>query len=252
VQRHGLVSDPVLLQQQLTVAQVKNTLEDLKSQKAAILQQLRGMQQSAHMDRITARSQMDATRQQLHDLQQNILTLQGDNTALIRANHSGVVSSCAIYPGEEVLAGAPLLSLMGKNGAVEAHLLVPSTVIPYLQRGTRVLIRYHAFPYQVFGLFHGTVQSMSKSALTPPEILSLTQQRVPKPMYLVKVSLQRHIIKLPHRQFVLRPGMKLNAIIALRTFKIVPMALHAFCRARPSSPFLLVNMLWIFDLYVIF
>lgn len=144
-----------------------NTLEALKSQQAEARQQLESLYQSAKVDTITTRAQIDAVRQQQHELQQNILKLQGNSTATLRANHAGVVSSLMLNPGEEISAGSPILALMGKNGAVEAQLLVPSTVIPYLPSGTRVRIRYHAFRYQQFGLFHGRVQGTSQSALTP-------------------------------------------------------------------------------------
>lgn len=109
---------------------------------------------------------------------------------VLRATRAGTVTNVLVKPGQTIEAGQSLLSILPQGSALEAQLLVPSSAIGFIHKGTPVVLHYQAFPYQKFGVQRGTVAQVSRSALTQVEVTSLLgQQPPPVPMYRVEVKL---------------------------------------------------------------
>lgn len=136
---------------------------------------------------------------------------------VLRAPSAGVVSALLVKTGQSVTPGQPLLSVQLKGSKLEAQLLVPSNAIAYVRLGSRVVLRYKAFPYQKFGLQYGKVIHVSHSALTPTEVATLTEQPplTSAPLYPVLVALDSQTIDVDGRGEQLSPGMALTADIPL-------------------------------------
>jgi membrane fusion protein len=105
---------------------------------------------------------------------------------------------------------------MPQGSSLEAQLFVPSNAIGFVHVGTPVVLHYQAFPYQKFGLQHGVVVSVSRSALTPVEIATtLGRQAPPEPLYRVEVGLQSQNVQAYGKPETLKPGMLLDADLLL-------------------------------------
>lgn len=139
-----------------------------------------------------------------------------DRDSVLRAARAGVVSSLLVKAGQAVSAGQPLLTILPQGSALQAQLLVPSSAIGFVHKGTPVVLHYQAFPYQKFGVEHGVVVDVSRSALSPADIATmLGKQPPPEPLYLIKVKLAKQAIQAYGKQQALLPGMSVDADLLL-------------------------------------
>ncbi|HET7300323.1 MAG TPA: HlyD family efflux transporter periplasmic adaptor subunit, partial [Oleiagrimonas sp.] len=140
---------------------------------------------------------------------------EAERAMVLRAPSAGMVSTLLAKAGQHVLTGQSLLSIVPRGATLQAQLLVPSRAVGFIEPGSRVVLRYQAYPYQKFGQQYGRVASISRSALGPAEIAALTGQRATQPLYRINVRLDHQaIVAYGHAQ-ALKPGMALSADILM-------------------------------------
>jgi membrane fusion protein len=98
---------------------------------------------------------------------------------------------------------------------------VPSRAIGFVEQGSKVVLRYQAFPYQKFGQQYGRVTEISLSALTPSEVGTLGGRQVSEPMYRVKVELEKQYVMAYGKAQPIKPGMALDADIMLDRRRLI-------------------------------
>ncbi|MCR6684864.1 HlyD family efflux transporter periplasmic adaptor subunit [Pseudoxanthomonas sp.] len=168
------------------------------------LRELPGQQQA-----VAATLQRD-----LASLEQERVQTQAQGALAVSAPVGGMVATQLVKPGQAVQAGQPLLSLLPGDGRLEAELLVPSRAIGFIEPGDRVLLRYQAYPYQKFGHQRGTVERISRSALSSGELGALIgNAQQGEPFYRVTVALAEQAVTAYGRPEPLKPGMLLDADI---------------------------------------
>lgn len=134
--------------------------------------------------------------------------------AVVRSPVAGTVGSLLGQSGQAVQAGQPLLSLLPEPVRLEAHLLVPSRAVGFVEPGDVVRLRYQAFPYQKFGQHQGKVARISRSALSPGELGALIgNANGGEPHYRIVVQLDRETVRAFGTDEPLKPGMLLDADI---------------------------------------
>ena len=134
---------------------------------------------------LTAASQTNRIDAKLAGIRQQLAKTAGARSIILRAPEAGTVSTMVVDPGQAVQAGESVISVMPAGSMLRAQLLVPSRLIGFIRPGSRLNLRYAAFPYQEFGQYQGIVTSISRSALTPTQVAELTQERTKKPLYRV-------------------------------------------------------------------
>jgi membrane fusion protein len=143
-------------------------------------------------------------------------------------------------PGQAIGAGQVLATLIpGQVDAptltpeLEVQLYAPSRATGFVAVGQTVLLRYHAFPYQKFGLQKGMVTDVSRTPLAPAElppnlastILSNAKQSLfgfnsDEALYRIKVRPEKQQIDVYGRVQPLKPGMTVEADILQERRKI--------------------------------
>ncbi len=221
VKNRGLVSDPELQQQRLSVYSARSQLAALHTRQSTLAQQISDTRHELLELPLNTQNQEGDIQTRLAALRQDLAKTAGGHSLVLRAPSSGRVSALTVTAGQAVSAGSPVLSLMPKGDPLVAQFLVPSRAVPYLHRGTRVLLHYAAFPYSSFGAFHGIVHSISQSALTPAEIATLTQQRSTVPLYRVLVRLDRTKVRVNGHFSPIRAGMQVHAEITLNHLRLI-------------------------------
>ena len=221
VRGRGLVSDPELQQQHLTVYSAETQLEGLERQRTELAQNISSATHQLGELPLTSLNQENTIRSKLETLRQELAKTAGSNVLLIRAPANGIVSAMTVNPGQAIAAGQPVLSVMPAGDPLRAQLLVSSQAIGFLTVGGTVALHYAAFPYRDFGTFHGTVRSISGSALTPAEIAALTGAHSTVPLYRIMVQLHRTTVEVHGRQKSLRAGMQLHAEITLNRLRLI-------------------------------
>jgi membrane fusion protein len=144
---------------------------------------------------------------------------------VVTAPQDGTVTAIHAVPGARAELATPLLSIVGPDARLQAHLYGPSRAMGFVRPGQRVLLRYQAYPYQRFGHYEGVVVSVSRAALSPgelpPQLAGLAGPNAAAagsaadPMYRITVNLASQSVTAYGAQVPLQPGMALEADVAL-------------------------------------
>ncbi len=213
--KKGYVSALEIQQQQLAVLNGRSQLKSLIGQRAALQSQLSDAQQQLAQVPLQIATQRHATQNQLAQLQSTLAQVEAQARQVLRAPRAGIVSALVVKSGMSVSAGETMLSIEPRHSKLVAQLLVPSSAIGFIPPHEPVLLRYQAFPYQQFGLRHGTVTEVSRSALDPTEAAALLGQPVKASFYRVLVTLHRQTVRAYGRWRPLQSGMALTADVML-------------------------------------
>ena len=210
------------------------------------VQQIRSAAASARAASARARSELAGLRQQYEALQAEIALVkfdsdsklseserliakadaasnrnEGERRIVIRAPFDGVVTDILVSLGRTVDAGSPLISVMPEGAELEAELFVRSNSVGFVRPGSKVALRFEAFPYQKFGAHRGTVTYVSNSALTPVEVAAITGlSGETERMYQVKVRLSKQTIDVYGQSRSLSAGMAVSADVFVETRRL--------------------------------
>jgi membrane fusion protein len=142
---------------------------------------------------------------------------------VVRAPQDGVVSGVIAQPGQTVIPGVALASLVPQDAKLQAHLYAPSSAVGFLRAEQSVLLRYDAFPYQKYGAQAGRIEQVSLAPLSATELagLSLPPVAAREPMYRIAVTLARQDIPAGADVRPLVPGMQLEADVPIERRRLV-------------------------------
>ena len=84
----------------------------------------------------------------------------------VLAPEAGEVATLLAAPGQSVVAGQTLATLLPVGAALEAELWVPTRSAGFVHPGTPVWLRVDAFPYARYGQLAAHVREVSQSAVT--------------------------------------------------------------------------------------
>lgn len=173
-------------------------------------------------------------------VEQEIIENNNRKSVIITAPQSGIITTITYHPGQAVNSAQVLATLIpeaenipGKLPELEVQLYAPSRTAGFVAQGQKVLLRYHAFPYQKFGLQRGIITDVSQTPFSPNElpqnlastILSNVQQssvnaNANEALYRIKVRPEKQSIVAHGREQPLKPGMTLDADILQENRKI--------------------------------
>ncbi|GBR32926.1 transporter EamA [Kozakia baliensis NRIC 0488] len=146
---------------------------------------------------------------------------------IVTAMSDGIVTALRVNVGQQVIAGAPLATLLPTGRQLEADLYVTSASIGFLYEGEPVLLRYASYPYQRFGLYRGQVSEITRAPVTLLEkndeaFASLDEVRKDQhpnhgDVYRLRVVPEQQFVKAYGRLKPLEAGMVVEADIAIDT-----------------------------------
>lgn len=126
---------------------------------------------------------------------------------------AGVVTARLAEPGQPVQPGQALLTLLPDGAELEAHLLVSSRAIGFIEPGDPVRLRYQAFPHEKFGHQAGTVSRVSRSPVG--------NDAAGNPQYRIVVALAHQYVTAYGQREALLPGMQVEADIVLEQRRLI-------------------------------
>ena len=178
---------------QRTIAQLDQTLSELPQQHATL----------------------EATLQrELAQVAQERVQIEMQGVLAINAPISGIIATPRIKPGQTVQAGETVMSLLPRDGMLEADVWVPSRAIGFIAPGDQVHLRYQAYPYQKFGHQQGRVRKISRSTIDQRELAGLPGYAPSaESFYRVTIALAKQKVKAYGKLESLKLGMVLEADI---------------------------------------
>lgn len=132
----------------------------------------------------------------------------GRSSILVLAPASGSVTALTLDPGQSVSGGTALATIIPAGSELEAHLLVPSRAVGFIEPGQPVLLRLTAFAYQKFGQIAGTVARVERSPIG-----EAGSGPTAEPVYRVTVKLGQQAVTAYGRRQQFKAGMTLEADI---------------------------------------
>lgn len=213
------VSDVEFQQKQI---EVSSALENVENQRQALLQ-LRSTQDAAQDDLnhliAQGKSRQTELDRQLQGLQQQLIELTGQEHFTLTAPVSGTVAAVLIRQGQSVKSSEAVMTLVPDNASLQIELYATSQNAGFIQPGQRVALRFAAFPYQKFGVQYGTIREISRTTLTPSDLLSVSPVtwKENEGHYRVIVEPENIFILAYGKKEPLRPGMVLEGDVSLDT-----------------------------------
>jgi membrane fusion protein len=217
----GYVSGLQIQQQESAFLEAQAQYKTLVRQQLDAQQQMDAAQQELAQLPLQASTRRNDIERQLATVSQSIAQNETQRAVVLRAPRDGVVSALLLKPGQMVGAAQPLLSILPAGSELQAQLLVPSRAIGFIAPGSRVVLRYQAFPYQKFGQQYGRVADISRSALTPAETGALVGQQAKEPLYRVQVALDNQHVQAYGKAEALKPGMVLEADVLMERRRLI-------------------------------
>ena len=157
---------------QSVIAQVKGRLNAARTELAALgslrkkeILEKELAQLSARKERELLRldNEIDALQERLLEAETLIegVTYDG-NLAYYTTLFDGLITDVHVKPGEVIVPGTPLVSLVKRSAALEARVLVDNKDIGLIRRGQDVKIKYFAYPYQEYGIHRGRIAAIAR------------------------------------------------------------------------------------------
>jgi membrane fusion protein len=168
----------------------------------------------------------------LSDVAQHAAEIEGRRRYIVRAPIAGQVSSVLAAVGRTVDPRTPMLSIVPTDSHFEAELFVPARAIGLVAQGQTVRLLYDAFPFQRFGSYSGTVQSVATTMLGPSELPGPIAGLAKESAYRVKVALERQTVDAFGREVPLQPDMTLRADIILERRSLIEWLLEPLLSVR--------------------
>lgn len=207
------VSDVAAKQKQDEVTDQEIKLQALRRQRAQVERDLGAARLEEPQMQLRTRSQFDQVTRQISELKEGLSQVEARRESVIRAPMAGIVTNIAVNRGQSIAADAPLATVLPKGSGLHAELLVPTRAIGFITKGTEVVLRYEAFPYERFGQYKGVITGIGNNVWTQGERIGPLSAR--EPVYRVDVVLERQNVAALGQEFPLRPGMLVNADLLL-------------------------------------
>lgn len=104
------------------------------------------------------------------DVNQQLADFDSRKETLLVAHASGRLVGMTAGVGSVVSAGSHLVSILPSGPVTEVQLFVPSRSVGFVRVGTKVNVRFDAFPYQKFGQATATVSQVGAAPMLKTEI----------------------------------------------------------------------------------
>ena len=150
----------------------------------------------------------DNARQQLIEANSRVADLQ-DRLVMgrITASIAGKVFDLNARVSEVALASRPVLKIIPQNG-MEAEIHLTNKDIGWIKVGMPVEIRINSFPFTEYGSIKGTLTRISDDRFP-------ADQETPQQYFKAKVSLSRSSLQHAGKEYPLRPGMSVMALVQI-------------------------------------
>ncbi|KZN60393.1 HlyD family efflux transporter periplasmic adaptor subunit [Pseudoalteromonas luteoviolacea] len=209
----GYISELELQRQKDTLLSLQQQSSNMRSEKLNLESQIEQFSTQleklplAHDERI---NQLKSERAQLKI---QLTSIEQQRLGELRAPKAGVVTGLLAKVGKNVTSGQKLLSVIPENSQMQAVIYVPTSAFGFIEQGQQAKLRYHAFPYEKFGIYGGEIKQVSTSLILPEE--AIIPGIISEPAYRVIVSLSEQEIQAYGKSTPLRAGMMLDADIII-------------------------------------
>jgi len=168
-----------------------------------------------------SQAQVAAIDLQLAGLEQERVERQLQYGATLSAPVSGIIATVLVEPGQSIMPGTTVATLMAADARLEVHLFAPSRSIGFVHAGQDVLLRFLAYPHQKFGLHAARITAVAPNPLPPADLGFAPVDGSREPLYRIKADLPEQTIPAYGKREPLQAGMQVEADIQLDRRRLI-------------------------------
>ncbi|MEN4590976.1 HlyD family secretion protein [Pantoea agglomerans] len=232
----GYASSRQMEEQESNLLDSQARYQEYQRQLLDISQKIVQTEQQLHEKPLDDEKKRNDIERQLADNRQSMAENEARRSFELRAPKSGYVGMIMVKNGQMLTAGQSAIAVLPSNTELVARIMVNTQSIGFIQPGQRVVLRYKAFPYQKFGQQYGKVIEVSRTALSPQEVTTLTgKNNIQEQQYRVLVSLDKQSITAYAQNEKLKPGMALDADFIVDKRRLYEWVLEPILRLDTKS-----------------
>ena len=217
----GFLARSALDRERDAAMEQESRLGGLRRSRLAIERDLAGARLDEDVALERGRAQLAAIDLQRASVEQERLEHELQYRAAIVAPAAGIVATVLVEPGQMVVPGMPLATLIPKGSRLEVHLFAPSRSIGFVRVGQEVLVRYLAYPHQKFGAYRARVLAVSRNAMAAGDLGFVPLDGSREPLYRIKAALDSQSVLAYGSPQPLQAGMQVEADIFLDRRRLI-------------------------------
>lgn len=149
---------------------------------------------------------------QKNTIEMEIIKYQQEQIYVIDAPIDGYVSTILFTEGQFVSLAKPLLKILPSKSDLIAHLLIPVNQSGFIDKNSKIFLRYDAYPYKRFGNYSAVIQTIDESILTDAEDEKFIQ--LGQPYYRATAKLDSQYVSVYGHPKKLHQGATFTAVVA--------------------------------------
>ncbi|WMN58594.1 HlyD family efflux transporter periplasmic adaptor subunit [Pseudoalteromonas xiamenensis] len=209
----GYVSELELTRQQDTLLALEQQSSSIHNESLSIENSISQLESRLATLPLEHERQVASLNSQIADVDIQLSSTQQLRLAEIRAPKSGTVTGLLAKPGKQVGLNQNLLSILPTHSEMQAVIYIPTEAYGFIKEGQSTRLRYHAFPYEKFGIYEGQIVEVSASVILPEE--AALPGIISTPAYRVVVKLAEQNVTAYGKATPLRAGMTLDADVVI-------------------------------------
>ncbi|ESP93487.1 MULTISPECIES: HlyD family secretion protein [Pseudoalteromonas] len=209
----GYISELELQRQKDTLLSLQQQSSSIRSEKLSLQAQIEQYDTQLEKLPLQHAERINQLNSQRADMEIQLSSVEQQRLGELRAPKAGVVTGLLAKVGKNVVTGERLLSVIPENSQMQAVIYVPTSAFGFIESGQEAKLRYHAFPYEKFGIYGGEIKQISNSLILPEE--AIIPGMISEPAYRVIVTLSEQSIQAYGKSTPLRAGMMLDADIII-------------------------------------
>ncbi len=237
--KQGYISRDELMARETDLTEVRSRLEGQRREAIATERELGAAQREVESLRARFVNQRAELERAVLLNKQEYTEIEARRRIVVTAPADGRLTLVQADVGQTADTSRPLAHLMPASASLIARLYVPTRSAGFIDKGTKVLLRYDAFPYQKFGQQVGQVQSVSTAAVGAAELqgLAAAPDTAGQLFFAINVQLPAQTLGAAEQALALQAGMKVEADLMHETRPLYQWILEPLyaLRARSNS-----------------
>lgn len=168
----GYVSGAQVVSQRSSVLQAKARIAQQSAQISSLMRTQSELTLQLNRQEADTRKLSNELERRHGELIRSLNESYVQERSSIVSPREGIATNIVVKNGDTVVSGGAIMTLIPINSPLLAELYVPTAGSGFISPGTRVGLRYSAFPHQKFGTHSGEVISMTKISVGSEEVKS--------------------------------------------------------------------------------
>ncbi|GHD64303.1 HlyD family efflux transporter periplasmic adaptor subunit [Jeongeupia chitinilytica] len=221
LQQQGFLSESASQRQEIELTTAQGEAEQARQNLLRLRQEIQSSQSDLEQARIGGENSLVELDRRLQQLEQQLIELGRQDSAMVRAPTAGVATAIAAKSGQSALQNETLLLVVPKNSELIVELYATSQSVGFIKPGQHVGLRFQAFPYEKYGIQSGVVREVTRAAQPPSELAQRTGLNLGNEgYYRVQVKLNKASVNVGNREEPLKVGMSTQGDVFLDTRSI--------------------------------